>query len=335
MNCRPRIPRQSSTAQQTTRHGGTVEKQQSPRTRKTYKSALKKYKEWCASNDINSAPSGFMQVNDYLSYLFVSGYAPGTINTAAAAIVYEWKQWKLCPQLQRHVKQVVSDIYQDGHVPNQARPIIWHDLVTLFQAELAPQRKGRGMESEEAARRRALRFFSQITIMFTCDGIRIFEAGSIEWHHIISDVDGWGTFILPKTKANPKASKRKVIPVVMKIFNEYAATVPIERRTPGHQTARPFLHPNTLTRKFQKHRDPLGNRVSSHSCRRGSAYTLEDLQISTSEMQKLMGWKQASMVPYYTANRVTNPMVDVIPADFDVDVLTVPNQGAQQISHLH
>ena len=334
MTRRTRIPRQASKAQLTTLHGGTVETSKSPRTLKTYKSALKKYKEWCESQKINAEPSTFIQVNEYLSHLYSDGLAPSTITTASAAIVHEWRQWKKCSQIQRHLKQIVNDIYESGYLPIQAPPITWDDLVTMFQEELKPQRKGRGIESEEVARSRALRFFSQITIMYTCGGVRISESSAIEWNHIIPDEDGSGILILTKTKANPTTTRRRVIPVVMKIFDEYAATVPIERRSAGHQTARPFLHPNALTRKFQKHGHLLGKEASSHSCRRGSAYTLEDLHISTSEMQKLMGWKQASMVSYYTAKRFENPIVDAISADFDVGRLTVPAHSAQQVPRL-
>ena len=334
MNRRQRIPRPPSDAQQTTRHGGTVDKQTSPRTLKTYKSALKKYREWCTSNNIRPEPSDFIQVNDYLTHLYDAGYAPNTIVVASAAIVNEWRQWKLCALIQRHIRQIVDDTLANGYVPQQAPPFTWNDLVALYQLELRPRKKGRGMESEEVARSRALRFFSQIAIMLTCGGVRIAEAGAIEWHDIIPDEDGWGLLLLPKTKANPRATKRKIIPVVMDIFNQYAGTVPMERRTPGHQTARHFLHPNTLTRKLQEHRSLLGKWVSSHSCRRGSAYILEDLQISTSEMQKLMGWKQASMVPFYTVGRIKNPIVDAIPADFDIDTLSVPTQSKERISGL-
>ena len=329
-----RIPRQPSEAQQTTRHGGTVDKQRSPRTLKTYKSALKQYEAWCISNNFNQEPNDFIQVNDYLTHMYGSGYAPSTINTASAAIVNEWPQWKKCTPIQRHPKQIADDIYAEGYVQQQAPPFTWSDLVALYRLELKPRKKGRGMESEEVARRRALRFFSQIATMLTCGGVRIAEAGAIEWDDIIPDEDGWGILLLQKTKANPRPTKRKIIPIVMHIFNEYAATVPMERRTPGHQTARPFLHPTTLTQKLKEHRHLLGKRVSSHSCRRGSAYILEDLQVSTSEMTKLMGWKQASMVGYYTANRITNPIVEVIPTDFDIDALSVPTQSKQQISRL-
>ena len=204
-----RIPRQPSEAQQTTRHGGTVDKQRSPRTLKTYKSALKQYEAWCISNNFNQEPNDFIQVNDYLTHMYGSGYAPSTINTASAAIVNEWPQWKKCTPIQRHPKQIADDIYAEGYVQQQAPPFTWSDLVALYRLELKPRKKGRGMESEEVARRRALRFFSQIATMLTCGGVRIAEAGAIEWDDIIPDEDGWGILLLQKTKGKSETNQEK------------------------------------------------------------------------------------------------------------------------------
>ena len=248
MNRRQRIPRPPPDAQQTTRHGGTVEKQTSPRTLKTYKSALKTYREWCTSNNIRPEPSDFIQVNDYLTHLYDDGYAPNTIVVASAAIVNEWRQWKKCAPIQRHLKQIVGDTLANGYVPQQAPPFTWNDLVALYQLELRPRKKGRGMESEEVARSHALRFFSQIAIMLTCGGVRIAEAGAIEWHDIIPDEDGWGLLLLPKTKANPRATKRKIIPVVMDIFNQYArdgADGAAHPGSPDRPSLSPSQHPDS------------------------------------------------------------------------------------------
>ena len=181
-----------------------------PATRRAYTAQWRRFERWCAARATTALEARPAEVAAYLA-----GRAErsklATVRSAAAAIAAACRaSGRPDPTKTTIVADTLRGIArqharQPGAAPRQARALTYDHARELMLAARDRRRRGRGLESEATAARRALVDAVVVALLF-CGGLRRAEAAALVWADVEpTERDGQLRVRVRASKANPAA----------------------------------------------------------------------------------------------------------------------------------
>ena len=249
-----------------------------PATRRAYAAQWRRFERWCAARATTALEARPAEVAAYLA-----GRAErsklATVRSAAAAIAAACRaSGRPDPTKTTIVADTLRGIArqharQPGAAPRQARALTYDHARELMLAARDRRRRGRGLESEATAARRALVDAVVVALLF-CGGLRRAEAAALVWADVEpTERDGQLRVRVRASKANPAAEHedfRLLVGPFARALQELRAAV-----GPASSARVIPLSPYRINERLQALAERAGLAgVSSHSGRRGLAAEL-------------------------------------------------------------
>ena len=276
-----------------------------PATRRAYAAQWRRFERWCAARATTALEARPAEVAAYLA-----GRAErsklATVRSAAAAIAAACRaSGRPDPTKTTIVADTLRGIArqharQPGAAPRQARALTYDHARELMLAARDRRRRGRGLESEATAARRALVDAVVVALLF-CGGLRRAAAAALVWADVEpTERDGQLRVRVRSSKANPAAEHedfRLLVGPFARALEELRAVV-----GPAGSARVIPLSPYRINERLQAlaERASLAG-VSSHSGRRGLATELVRRGASTTAVQMAGGWRSPQMVARYAS----------------------------------
>ena len=276
-----------------------------PATRRAYTAQWRRFERWCAARATTALEARPAEVAAYLA-----GRAErsklATVRSAAAAIAAACRaSGRPDPTKTTIVADTLRGIArqharQPGAAPRQARALTYDHARELMLAARDRRRRGRGLESEATAARRALVDAVVVALLF-CGGLRRAEAAALVWADVEpTERDGQLRVRVRSSKANPAAEHedfRLLVGPFARALEELRAVV-----GPAGSARVIPLSPYRINERLQALAERAGLAgVSSHSGRRGLATELVRRGASTTAVQMAGGWRSPQMVARYAS----------------------------------
>ena len=184
-------------------------------------------------------------------------------------------------------------------VPRQAAALDYATALDLMRAAGRPQRRGRGLETPEAAASRGRRDAVIVALAF-CAGLRRSEIAALVWGDITPTARAGQLRVRVRASKTNTDGRREDLRL---LAGPFARAVDALRTAEPAATDRVVpLSPHQVNRRVQVLAAALGlEGVSSHSGRRGLASELVRRGASTTAVQAAGGWRSAAMVARYAS----------------------------------
>ena len=186
-----------------------------------------------------------------------------------------------------------------GRGRGQARPFTAEDLAAVLATCHLPRRRGRGIESDQAAVARG-RLDAVIAGLLFRGGLRRSEVSALRWADVEDAGDGDGILVTVRRSKTNQAGETNDVRYLKNGPARAVHALPAAAAPSPEGRVAP-LSPQTVGLRFTAAAGGLERRVTAHSGRVGLASELTRRGASTTAVMLAGNWKSSRMVAHYSA----------------------------------
>lgn len=277
--------------------GNAMRTRKRPNTLRQYRSAWRRFVEWCEGRGYPSLPADGWTVSAYLAHRAATGVRTGTLEADLNAVRHFHRQnLHPSPTGDVVVRRTLAGLRAQCETPpKQARGLTAERFERVKATACLPRPWGRGMESQATARRRGV---TEIALLSTMrDGLlRCGEAAALQWRDIHVGRDGTGTMVIRSSKTSREPALQPLRSTTVAALeriqpNDVKPTDSVFSMTPrvvNRTVARACRHAG------------LGEGFGGHSARVGMAQDLTAAGFDLASIMQAGRWRSPAMVARYS-----------------------------------
>ena len=268
-----------------------------PSTRRSYRAVVRLWVEYAASVGVSAMPPDEAALLAHVKALADAGASLSRIRLLAAALekagAYAGIAKCVPPSVRMAIGALAAKRGRGGAEPKQATGVRADALLSVAMAAQRPRPRGRGVESDALAERRAALDVAIVLVMR--DGLlRVSEAATLRWSDVALNPDGSATAVVrrPKTKSTTTA---------------YFAPATVDALTKARADGEPRvipLSPRQIARRFKAACEAAGVAgATSHGARVGMAQDLAAAGTALPDLMTAGGWKRPAQAAHYVRHQ--------------------------------
>ena len=268
-----------------------------PATRRAYRSAVGTWAAYAASLGVSAMPPDEGALLAHVKALADGGASLSRIRMLAAALAkagaYAGIAKCVPPSVRMAIGALAAKRGRSGAEPKQAVGVRADALLSVAVAAQRPRPRGRGVESDALAERRAALDVAIVLVMR--DGLlRVSECAALRWSDVAMNPDGSATAVVRRTKTKSTTTA---------YFAPTTVAALVKVRADGEPRVIP-LSPRQIARRFKAACEAAGVAgASSHGARVGMAQDLAAAGTALPDLMTAGGWKRPAQAAHYVRHQ--------------------------------